>query len=235
MLNPELRAITNKIRNNELHKKTLNILENLTFEFGGESYTGLSIDEAPAGLSHHHAYPGGYLEHIVSSTSIALALCESVEKVYCGKVNRDLVIAGMLLHDHFKLVSYLTSKKGGYENSLLADRLDHLSLAISELVRRDFPLELIHVVAAHHGNHGPVSPRTLEALICHLADSADSQLNGNMMSAASFLTRKASSEEFLVENAKEAFEIVHSKSLKGWKGVLCAMKRIKRQRETRKT
>jgi len=235
LLNKKVRALAGKIRDETIRKKVLELLENPTFKINGETYSGLSLDVSPAGLSHHHCYPGGYIEHVVSTAHIALAICDSVRKVYHGKVNRDLVLAGVLLHDIFKPVTYTINENGTYGSTRLADNLDHSSLVICELVRRGFPVELIHIVAAHHGDYGPVRPRTVEALICHLADLADSRLNGGVLDAAAYLTRKAVGQELPMLNSKEAFEIVYSKSVEGWEGVAKAVGKIRRKRKTRKT
>jgi 7,8-dihydroneopterin 2',3'-cyclic phosphate phosphodiesterase len=224
-----------KIRDESLRQKVTDLLENPMFEVGGKRHLGLPLDVSPAGLSHHHSYPGGYVEHVVSAANIALAMCSSVEKIYHGKVNRDLVLAGILLHDIFKPVTYLVNENGSYDSTRLADYLDHLSMATSELVRRGFPLEVIHIVAAHHGNYSPVRPRTIEALICHLADLTDSRLNGEALSAAAYLTRRAVGQELFGLNSKEAFEIVHSKTTEGWEGVAKAVEKIKQKRKTHKT
>jgi putative nucleotidyltransferase with HDIG domain len=234
LLNPKLKALTNKIRDKNLRRKVIELLENPTFEINGKKYSGLSLDISPAGLSHHHCYSGGYIEHIISTANIAEALCDSVEKVYQGKVNRDLVIAGVLLHDVFKPITYVINENGSYGSTSLAEYLDHLSIVISELVRRGFPLELVHVVSAHHGHYGPISPHTIEALICHLADLIDSRLNGDVLNAASYLTRKALGEELPGLTSKEAFEIVHSKTVKGWEGVAKTVEKIKEKRKTHK-
>lgn len=192
----------------------------------------MPLASSPAALSRHHAYTGGYLEHVISSLDLALAMCDSVEKVYHGKVNRDQVIAGILLHDIFKAISYQVDKYGNYVSAPIAEYLDHVSLATAELIRRGFPLPIVHIVTAHYGEYGPIRPHTLEALICHLADFADSRLNGETMRAASYLTRRATGEELPRMNSKEAFEIVHSKSVEGWRGVQEAAERIQRKRET---
>jgi len=231
LLHPKLKALANKICDDKLRKKVVELLENPTFEVDGKTYSGLPIDVSPAGLSHHHCYPGGYIEHVVSTANLALAMCNSVEKVYHGKVNRDLVIAGVLLHDIFKPVTYLVNEDGSYGSTGLADYLDHLSIVISELVRRGFPLELVHVVSAHHGDYGPIRPHTVEALICHLADLMDSRLNGEVLSAATYLTRKAAGEELQGLTSKEAFEIVHSKAVEGWEGVSKTVKKLRRKRQ----
>jgi putative nucleotidyltransferase with HDIG domain len=234
LLHPKLKALTNKIRDKNLREKVKELLENPTFEIGGTKYTGLPLETSPAGLSHHHCYPGGYIEHIVSTANLAIALCNSVEKVYHGKVNRDLVLAGVLLHDIFKPVTYAINDKGNYVSTGLADYMDHLSLVISELVRREFPIELIHIVSAHHGDYGPIKPHTVEALICHLADLTDSRFNGEILSAAAYLAKRAAGEDLQGVTAKEAFEIIHSKAAKGWEGVAKAVEKVKQKRKQQK-
>ncbi|MEM2119135.1 MAG: HDIG domain-containing protein, partial [Candidatus Bathyarchaeia archaeon] len=211
------------------------LLSNPYFTIENKRHAGLPLDKAPAGQTHHHSYAGGYVEHVASTVRIALAMCDSVEKVYHGKVNRDLVVAGVLLHDLFKTITYAERSGGGYESTQLGTYLDHTSIATSELIRRGFPLELVHVVSAHHGAYGPVRPRTVEALICHLADFADSRLNGEVLSAAAYLARKAVGEELFGLNSKEAFEIVHSKAAEGWEGVAKKVQKIKQARKAHKT
>ncbi|NWF87688.1 HD domain-containing protein [Candidatus Bathyarchaeota archaeon] len=234
MLHPKLKALANKIRDKKLREKIIELLENPTFEIGGKKYTGLPLEISPAGLSHHHSYQGGYLEHVASSADIALALCNSMEKIYGGKVNRDLVMAGVLLHDIFKPLTYVKYENGSLGKTRLADYMDHLSIIISELVRRDFPLEIIHVVSAHHGEYGPIRPRTVEALICHLADLIDSRLNAEILNAARYLARRAVGEELFGLTSKEALEIISSKSVEGWEGVAKAVEKIRRKRKTHK-
>jgi 7,8-dihydroneopterin 2',3'-cyclic phosphate phosphodiesterase len=235
LLNSKLKALTNKIHDESLRRKIVDLLENPTFEADGKTYSGLPFEVAPAGRSHHHSYPGGYLEHVVSALGLALAMCNSVERIYHGKVNRDFVLAGVLLHDAFKPVTYAVDKSGNYSSTHLGECLDHLSLVTSELVRRGFPLEVIHIVASHHGQYGPMRPKTVEALICHLADLTDSRLNGEVLSAAEYLSRMAVGQELFGLNSKEAFEIVHSKSIEGWEGVAKTVEKIKRKRRTHKT
>jgi putative nucleotidyltransferase with HDIG domain len=234
-LNPRLGKLARKIRNESLRKRTLELLKDPTFEVNGKLYSGMSLEKAPAGKSHHHSYPGGYIEHVVSASNVALAMCDSVEKVYHGRVNRDLVIAGMLLHDLYKPVTYKLNRDGSYGSTPLADFLDHLSIATTELVRKGFPLELVHIVSAHHGEYGPIKPRTIEALICHLADFTDSRLNGEVLNASAYLARRAVGQQLYGLTSKEAFEIVRSKAIEGWSGVAKTVEKISRRRKTRKT
>jgi putative nucleotidyltransferase with HDIG domain len=235
LLNRKLNVIAKKIRNETLRKKVIELLKNPTIDINSKTYSGLPFETSPAGISRHHSYQGGYLEHVASTANLALAMCDSVEKTYHGRVNRDLVISGVLLHDIYKPATYSINKNGSYSSTRLADYLDHLSLATSELVRRGFPLELIHIVSAHHGEAGPIRPKTIEALICHLADSTDSRLNGEILDAAAYLSRRAAGQELFRMNSKEAFEIVRSKSVEGWKGVAKTIGKISRRRKTHKT
>jgi putative nucleotidyltransferase with HDIG domain len=234
MLHSKLKVLADKIRDKKLKGKVIELLENPVFEINGNKQVGLPLEVSPAGLSNHHCYPGGYIEHVVSTANIALAMCNSVEKVYHGKVNRDLVIAGVLLHDVFKPVTYAVNENGSYSSTRLADYMDHLSLVISELVRRDFPLEVVHVVSAHHGNYGPIRPHTVEALVCHLADLIDSRMNSEILNAARYLARRAVGGELFGLTSKEAFEIIYSKSIESWEGVAKTVEKIRRKKKTSK-
>jgi len=195
-------------------------------------YSGLPLETAPAGLSHHHSYQGGLIEHVVSTTNIALALCDTIKDVYGGKVDKDIVVAGVILHDIFKPLTYFERENGTYGTAPIAERLDHLTLGVAELIRRGFSLNLVHIVDAHMGwQHGPIGPRTAEALVVHLADMADSRLNGEVLRAAQYLLRQATGVELSRLTAAEAFEIVNAKTQKGWKGVPKALERIRKQRQ----
>ncbi len=235
MINPKLQEIVESIQNPQLQAKVVAFLENPTFSLEGKVYSGPSFDVSPGGLAHHHSYEGGYIEHVAATAKLAFALCDVVEDVYGGKVNRDIVMAGVLLHDVFKPVTYALDERGEYVSSPIADCLDHISLATVELVRREFPAELIHVVAAHYGDHGTTRPRTLEALVLHLADNTDSQLNGQVLDAAWYLTRKATGEPLEKPTFKEAHEVVTAKATDGLKGVKKAVEKILQDRKAQKT
>lgn len=230
-MNSRLRRIVNLIKDETLREKVVEIVENPQIEIGGTVYSGLPLETSPAGLSHHHSYPGGFIEHIVATAEIALTLCDVAKRVYGGKVNRNLVLAGIVLHDIFKPLTYEVEGEG-YSTTHVGERLDHLSLITAELIRKGVPLDLVHIVCAHHGGQvGPMWPRTVEALICHLADQADSRLNGDVLRAARYLSRRATGEELTLLTSKEAFEIVHSKTVEEWEGVSKAVEKIKRKRQ----
>jgi 7,8-dihydroneopterin 2',3'-cyclic phosphate phosphodiesterase len=230
-LHPELKKAVNKIRDKSLREKVTDFLSNPTVEIEGKVYSGLSLDASPAGLSRHHSYPGGFVEHTVATTDIALMLCKVARKVYHGKVDQDLVIAGSILHDIFKPLEYTEREDGTYGLTPLAERLDHLTLIVAELIKRGFPLDLVHIMASHMGwQNSPIGPRTLEALIVHLADSVDSQLNGETLRAARYLSRQATGVEPALLTGKEAFEIVNAKTSKGWEGAEKTVEKIRQKR-----
>jgi putative nucleotidyltransferase with HDIG domain len=230
-LDKRLRRLVNKIKNESLRKKTLELLENPTVKIEGKVYSGLSLDSSPAGLSRHHSYPGGFVDHTVATAEIALSLCDIAERVYGGKVDRDFVLSGIILHDIFKPLTYAENENRSYIMTPLGDYLDHLSLIVSEMVKRGFPLESVHIVASHHGGDaGPVWPRTVEALVCHLADLVDSRLNGEVLRAARYLSRQATGTELSLLTSKEAFAIVHAKTSKGWDEAKKTVEKIDRKR-----
>jgi len=218
-MDKRLFEITDKIKDRELKKKILAILKNPTIEIGGETFSGIPIDNAPASIRHHHNYPGGFIEHTLALYELSKSLSRIVRTIYNCKVNEDLVLCGILLHDIFKPATYL-EKKNGYVPSRLAERIDHLTLASAEMIKRGFPLDAVHVVTASHGKQfGPIGPMTIEALICHLADETEAKLNGETLNAARFMIREIFGEEPKHMTGKDAFSVVKAKVDRGWDGV----------------
>jgi len=218
-LDKRLLKIAYQIKDRKLRKKTLEILENPTIKIGGETFSGIPIDNAPASIRHHHNYPGGFIEHTMALYELSRSLSRIVRTIYSCRVNEDLILCGVLLHDIFKAVTYV-EKPGGYRQSRLAERIDHLTLASAEMMRRGFPLDAIHVVTASHGRQfGPIGPMTIEALICHLADEAEAKLNGETLNAARFMIRELFGEEPKRMTGRVAFSVVKAKVDRGWDGV----------------
>jgi 7,8-dihydroneopterin 2',3'-cyclic phosphate phosphodiesterase len=219
-LDRRLLAIVNRIRDRKLRRRVRELLQNPTVKIGNETFSGMSIERSPASVRHHHNYPGGFIEHTLALYELCVSLSRIVHRIYKCRVDSDLVICGVLLHDIFKPVTYTEREGGVYGRSALAERIDHLTLASAELIRRGFPLDAVHVVAASHGQqYGPIAPMTIEALICHLGDYAEAKLNGDVLSAARFMVREVTGEEPPSLNGKEAFAIVRAKTDRGWTGV----------------
>lgn len=179
----------------------------------------LPVGVCPAGAYQHHSYRGGLVEHTVSVVKLCMSLCDVVEEQYGGRVDRDLVLAGAILHDIMKVYCYEETGGGGFRTSEFGGLVDHLSLMIAEMYKRGLPLDLVHVVAGHHGDAGPTKPKTLEALIVSVADQADSDLNSKLLRAAEYLLRRSGVSRPSLGSAKEALDVVQVKSREGWEGL----------------
>jgi 7,8-dihydroneopterin 2',3'-cyclic phosphate phosphodiesterase len=219
-LDSRLVRIVSQIKDRGLRIKVDALLRNPTIKIGGRSFSGIPIEKSPASIRRHHNYPGGFVEHTVALHELCMSLSRIVRGIYKCKVNTDLVVCGVLLHDIFKPATYAQTGEGRYRRSTLAERVDHLTLASAELIRRGFPLDAVHVVTASHGyQYGPIGPMTIEALICHLGDYTEARLNGDVLSAARFMVREVTGEEPSTLSGKEAFAIVRVKTDRGWDGL----------------
>ncbi|HSM59089.1 MAG TPA: HD domain-containing protein [Candidatus Sulfomarinibacteraceae bacterium] len=138
---------------------------------------------APAARHMHHAYIGGLLEHTLSMAQLALTMAE-----HYPYINRDLLLAGTLLHDAGKAVEY----EIGCDFSFSDDGrlVGHIVRAITMVEKAAQDVEglkpeqlrhLIHLLASHHGTQewgSPVIPKTLEAVLLHQLDLLDSRVQG---------------------------------------------------------
>ena len=136
--------------------------------------------EAPAAKGMHHARIGGLLEHSVCCLRIARALAE----VY--PVERDLLLFGAIFHDVGK-VRELSWGGGGFAYTTEGRLLGHVVLGerlVASYVAAlpNFPeelaLQISHVLLSHQGETeygSPERPKTLEALLVHLADNLDAR------------------------------------------------------------
>lgn len=135
----------------------------------------------PAARQVHHAYRSGLLEHILKIMDVV----DHLAGAYAA--DRDLLIAGALLHDIGKLyeLSYDVSTDYSIEGNLIG----HITIGarmLRDAVRDDpdFPADvatqLEHLILSHHGEleHGsPVKPMTAEAFILAAADDLDAKLH----------------------------------------------------------
>ena len=137
--------------------------------------------KAPAAKSMHHAYLGGLLEHTLSILGMAEGAC-----AHYRDLNRDLVVAGVLLHDVGKTAELSYARSFGYTDE--GNLLGHISMEAQWIHRaadrmEGFPVELrmqlLHIVLSHHGKlefGSPVLPKTPEALVVHYLDDLDGKL-----------------------------------------------------------
>ena len=134
-----------------------------------------------AAKSVHHAYLGGLLEHTVTVAKIGENLCE-----HYPIANRELVIAGCLLHDIGKLHELSGFPENDYTD--LGNMLGHIPMGLEMITEKiqeieNFPADLAmllkHIMLSHHGEYeygSPKRPKTLEAMIVHTADNTDSRI-----------------------------------------------------------
>lgn len=210
--------LINDIENVSLRNKVRSILKQKRISIEIE-YEALDLVDAPASVRHHHSYSGGLLDHIKSTMKIALVLCDTIESVYHGKINRDYVIAGVLLHDFFKTVTYQKNEDNLYSFTTLGQKLDHLSLILAEAYRMKLPVEVLHILAAHHGEASPIRPHSIEALVVNISDSADAKLINDVFNAARWAMRDCIGKETRQLSADEAFQLVYARQNEGCEGV----------------
>ena len=137
--------------------------------------------KAPAAKSLHHVCLGGLLEHTLSVLAMAERAC-----AHYGDMNRDLVVAGVLLHDVGKTAELTYQRSFNYSDA--GNLIGHISMEADWINRAvaqipDFPEELrlliLHIVLSHHGKleyGSPVLPKTPEALLVHYLDDLDGKL-----------------------------------------------------------
>jgi 3'-5' exoribonuclease len=136
---------------------------------------------APAAMSYHHAFLGGLIEHVAS----LVVLADRVSNHY-PFLDRDLILAGLLLHDLGKIEELNFTRAFSY--STRGKLVGHISMGI-EMVRDkireipDFPPELWdrleHIILSHHGKlefGSPKEPMFMEALVVSYLDDLDSKL-----------------------------------------------------------
>jgi 3'-5' exoribonuclease len=137
---------------------------------------------APAAKHFHQAYRHGLLEH-----SLSVAQAVSAISATFSDINRDVAVAGALLHDIGKLDAYAFTGSaiemtdagklqgeiplGYYRVRRLIERIDGFDPCTAEAV--------LHIILSHHGSleHGsPVVPCTREATLVHFCDNLGGRL-----------------------------------------------------------
>ncbi len=182
--------IAEGIKDQSLKEKVIALLKEPRLSMLEGDSKSVSFSASPASKRRHHSYEKGLIIHTLSTTKLALSLAQIMEEVYEVKVDKDVLIAASLLHDLFKYITYSSIFPGKYSRSKLGERLDHLTLIAVELYARKFPVEVIHAVAAHHGEGSPIEPRTIEALLVHMADRTDAEINDKALFAAKDIIRE---------------------------------------------
>jgi 3'-5' exoribonuclease len=150
--------------------------------FGEGSESWARFREAPAAKVYHQAYRHGLLEHTLS-----VAQAVSAAANFFPGIDRDIAVAGALLHDIGKTEAY-------NDDPLAIDLTDagrlqgeiplgyyRVRRQIEEIPGFDPSLAeaVLHIILSHHGSleHGsPVIPATREAVLVHMIDNLGGRL-----------------------------------------------------------
>ena len=134
----------------------------------------------PGGISIHHAYQGGLLEHTLG----VFRLCRFFADLYPG-LDRETLLAGALFHDIGKIREYAADIE--FSSTDEGRLFGHLTLGVGMLepflAQSALPSELIlhlkHLILSHHGElafGACVQPKTQEAFALHFADNLDARM-----------------------------------------------------------
>jgi 3'-5' exoribonuclease len=142
---------------------------------------------APAGIKNHHAYSGGLLEHVVTMLNVASRIIDLYPAV-----DRDLLLAGIFVHDLGKIDELSYDRTFGYtdEGQLVGHLVMGVALVreklnkVSDLTGEPFPTELRlrleHMIVSHHGSYefgSPKVPMTPEAIALNCLDNLDAKIH----------------------------------------------------------
>ena len=138
------------------------------------------IYSSPAATRNHHAFYGGLAMHVSGMVKLAYAVCELYPYL-----NRDLLVAGVLLHDLGKTIELSNAAVSEY--TVEGKLLGHISISASMIqetanelgIDGEVVTLLRHMVLAHHGTHefgSPVLPELIEAEALHYIDDFDAKM-----------------------------------------------------------
>ncbi len=142
----------------------------------------------PAATHNHHAFVGGWLEHVLSVTRTAVYLADKYDDYYPNlkpRLDKSVVAAGAILHDIGKLREIEESPTGA-EYTAAGNLIGHIlqgrdmvrEAAVGKNVNAELLLRLEHVIVSHQRLPewgSPKPPMTPEALIVHYADDLDAK------------------------------------------------------------
>lgn len=166
----ELQAFIKKIKEEKLRATVEKVLEEVEEDF--RIY--------PAGISMHHAYRHGLLEHTLHVARVADALLPLYKEV-----DEDLTRAGVVLHDVGKLKEYtydMTMKfarPGVMEGHVVIGYRMARSAALKVGLDEDRLERLEHIILSHQGPKefgSPVLAATPEAIFVSYIDNLDAKM-----------------------------------------------------------
>lgn len=112
-----------------------------------------------------------FAQHVRSVTRICLRVAETFDEIYQGetlKLDRDILLAGALLHDVGKLLE-MKEVDGRFEKSHDGKLIRHPFSGVAVADALGLPAEVLHIIGTHSKEGDPYK-RTPEAIILHYAD-----------------------------------------------------------------
>ena len=195
----EIQKYISMIRNEDIHK----IVSTLVAEHKDKLLL------YPAAKQNHHAVRSGLLYHIMTM----LHMGEKVSEVYTG-LNRDLLFAGIILHDIAKTAEMNASELGIVsEYTVEGELLGHIIQGIkwidqtAALVGADQEVSLLlqHMILSHHYEPefgSPKRPMIPEAEILHYLDMMDARMYDMRRALEKVEDRNFSDKVWLLNNRK---------------------------------
>ena len=135
----------------------------------------------PAASKNHHDYASGLLDHVVSMLRLSKSICDLYPTL-----NRDLMYAGVILHDIGKVIELTGPVGTAY--TIEGNLLGHITIMVNEIgqAAKELGIEgeevmlLQHLVLSHHGKEewgSPKKPMIQEAEMIHYIDNIDAKMN----------------------------------------------------------
>ena len=152
------------IQNKQIRDLVVDMVLNPTATVVGKKATQSYLASPAAAGKGHHSYPGGLPIHALEWVEVAMGWADAYEKVYKSKVDRDLVVAALILHDWAKVWYVFDTSTGKiqkpdwYPESWGGEAGkakwkwmgDHGAVVYAELMHRNAPEALIIGTAATH-------------------------------------------------------------------------------------
>jgi 3'-5' exoribonuclease len=153
--------------------------------FLDDPYLMDAFKRCPAAKSMHHAYLGGLLEHTLQLLKLAELVCPLYPKI-----NRDLVMMGLFLHDLGKTRELVYDKAFSYSDRgelighivegviMLRDKAHQVVRETGQRLPPNTVLVLEHIILSHHGLPefgSPKYPSTPEAILVSQLDNLDAK------------------------------------------------------------
>lgn len=149
------------------------------------------IKKVGAAKLHHHNVVSGWLEHTSTMLKNGILLTEN----YKNNINKDLLFAGIILHDIGKIRELKSKSYGAIEDyTVEGELLGHITLGIMMITEcmvklsyetrecfETLPITLLqHLILSHHGQPdfgSPKYPMTKEAELLSYLDMLDTKMN----------------------------------------------------------